>query len=497
MNALYNQFAAHLRKTADVNYASALLQWDQETYMPPQGAAIRGQQLATLAGIAHEMSVDPKLGEWLEKLAQDTTLTTVQQRNVALAFQDYRKRNNYTAAFVEALTKAISEAFNAWTEARHKNDFSLFAPSLEKIVAFKREEAQLLGYAEHPYDALIDQFEPGTTVALLEPVFEQVKNELGEFIRLIAERPEPRDAFMYELYPFHSQWDIGLSLLRQMGYDFEAGRQDKSDHPFTINFNSRDVRVTTRVNEHNLHEMIWSCIHEGGHALYEQGLPFEEYGLPLGEAASLGIHESQSRLWENVVGRGLPYWQANYETLRRAFPASLESVSLQEFYRAMNKVKPSLIRTNADELTYHFHVLIRFELEKALIEGSLAVKDLPEAWNALYRKYLNIEVPSAAEGVLQDVHWSHGSFGYFPTYSLGSFYAAQFYETALLQVKGMEAAIIRGDMQPLLRWLRTHIHRYGREYTAGELCKKITGRELDFSAFMAYARKKYTDLYSL
>jgi carboxypeptidase Taq len=282
-----------------------------------------------------------------------------------------------------------------------------------------------------------------------------------------------------------------------MGYDFESGRQDESSHPFTTNFSPEDVRVTTRINVNDINEMIWSCIHEGGHALYEQGLPSEEYGLPSSEYVSLGIHESQSRLWENNVGRSLLYWKANYPKLQNAFPENLKSVNTEDFYKAMNIVKPSLIRTSADELTYHFHVLIRFEIEKALIEGLIEVNELPAYWNQKYKEYLGIEVPNDSSGVLQDIHWSHGSFGYFPTYSLGSFYAAQFFAQAKKEITGLEAEIEKGNMKPLLDWLREKVHRHGKYYSAEELCIAISGEKLNFKYFMDYATKKYTKLYDL
>src|ERR1700677_4001078 len=302
---------------------------------------------------------------------------------------------------------------------------------------------------------------------------------------------------MYLHYPKDKQWDFGIDLLKQMHYDFAAGRQDISAHPFTTSFNPKDVRVTTRIAEDYLKSMIWSCIHEGGHGLYEQGLPDSEYGLPSGEAVSLGIHESQSRLWENMVGRGLPYWKANMKTLHKYFPENLHQIGPEHFYKAANIVTPSFIRTEADELTYHFHILIRYEIEKALMEGKLQVKDLPAYWNARYKEYLGIKVPNDAEGVLQDIHWSHGSIGYFPTYSLGSFYAAQFYATAKKEIKGLENKIENSNMLPLLEWLREKIHKHGKYYSAEELCKKVTGEKLNFNYFMDYAKDKYSALYNI
>ncbi|MBX7095333.1 MAG: carboxypeptidase M32 [Flavobacteriales bacterium] len=496
MNSNYQSYIDHLRKLADVMYASAVLQWDQETYMPAKGAAIRGQQLATLAGISHELSVDPQFGKLLETLEKDGSLNEKQQRNVKQSLKDYRDRNKYTTAFVQELTMAVSEAFAAWDEAKSQNDFSIYQPKLEKIVALKRREAELLGYSEHPYDALIDQYEPGTKTSDIDRLFADVKKELKPFIDELLKKKEPREDFMYRNYSTSKQWDLGIELLKQMGYDFEAGRQDVSSHPFTIHFNAEDVRVTTRTNENNLHEMIWSTIHEGGHALYEQGIPLSEYGLPSGEACSLAVHESQSRLWENIVGRSLDYWKANWNLLGAYFANEMKDVSPEEFYAAMNLVRPSLIRTNADELTYHFHILIRFEIEKALMEGSLEVKDLPAAWNKKYKEYLNIDVPSDKEGVLQDIHWAHGSIGYFPTYSLGSFYSAQLYAAAVKSDAAIPAEIAKGNMKPLLKWLRENIHVHGKTYAATELIERATGEKPDFRYFMNYAREKYRGIYS-
>jgi carboxypeptidase Taq len=487
----YQKFNNHMQRLADVLFSSAVLQWDQETYMPEKGAEMRARQLATLSGLAHQAGTDAQLGKWLEELNKAGDLTDEEKVNVHHANRDFTIRKKYTTEFVEKMSRTVSAAFQNWHEAKTKNNFSLFAPHLEKLLELKFEECELLGYKHHPYDALLDQYEPGLTVAQLEPVFDGIRKNLKPVIDKVIAHGDVRDDFMFRKFEMQKQWDFGMDLLKQMGYDFSAGRQDKSSHPFTIHFNAHDVRVTTRIDENNLHEMIWSCIHEGGHALYEQGLQIKYYGLGMAEAVSLSIHESQSRLWENNVGRSRTYWEHNYPAIQQYFPNELKDVTLDEFYKAMNKVTSSLIRTNADELTYHFHVLIRYEIEKALLEKKLKVKDLPEYWNAKYKEYLNIDVPSDSKGVLQDVHWSHGSFGYFPTYSLGSFYAAQFFETAGSQVTGLEENIRKGNLQPLLDWLRTNIHQHGKKYSASELCKRITGKELDPGAFITYAKNKY------
>ena len=495
MNSSYQRYQELLRKAADLAYASAVLQWDQEVYMPEKGAGYRARQLATLSGMVHEMLSSDELGGLLETLGHDQGLTEAEAANIRETTKTYRDQKKYSTSFVEEMSRTVSACFNAWQEARKKNDFSLYQPNLEKLLQLKKQECELLGYEAHPYNALLDQFEPGCTVAELDLLFSDVKKELLPFLLELRSRPAPGDAFLHRHYPRDKQWPYGLELLRQMHFDFDKGRQDISAHPFTTSFSAEDVRVTTRINEKDIREMIWGCIHEGGHALYEQGLPADHYGLPSGEAVSLGIHESQSRLWENQVGRSLPYWRYHYKALQDVFPENLKNVSLEEFYRGINLVEPSLIRTSADEITYHLHVLIRYEIEKKLIGGSLQVKDLPAAWNASYKEYLGLDVPDDARGVLQDVHWSHGSFGYFPTYSLGSFYAAQFYQQAKKEIPDLEKQIESGNNKPLLDWLRMNIHVFGKQYRAGRLCEKITGEPLRFGYFMQYAREKYSHIY--
>lgn len=497
MNVKYQQYQQILRKISDINFAAGVLQWDQETYMPPKGAEFRAQQLATLSGLAHQHFTDEKLGKLLDELIKDTSLSEKEQKNVKQSHKDFFRYKKYNTEFVEELSRTISETFQAWHNAKSNNDFKSYAPFLNKLLTLKKKECELLGYDQHPYDAMLDQYEPGAKSADLKVLFDEVKTKLVEFVKQIAQKPQNPDAFMFLEYDEQKQWDFSLYLLKQMGYDFEAGRQDKSSHPFTTHFNANDVRVTTRVNKNNLNEIIWSTIHEGGHALYEQGIPISEYGLPSGEYISLGIHESQSRLWENNVGRSLAYWEFNFPKLQALFPENLGNKTTMDFYKAMNIVKPSLIRTNADELTYHFHILIRFEIEMALFEDKLTVNDLPEFWNAKYKEYLGIEVPNDTQGVLQDVHWSHGSFGYFPTYSLGSFYAAQFMHMAYKQIENLEEKIKNGNLLPLLEWLRTNIHQFGKQYTAEEICKKISDEVLNFNYFMNYAKKKYSFIYNL
>jgi carboxypeptidase Taq len=487
---LYNDYLTRMQKIADVKYAAAVLQWDQETYLPPKGAEFRGRQLATLSEIAHEWFIDPSLGQLLLELNSRGDLTDDQRRNAQLSLEDFDKQKKFTPAFIRRLSEASSRSFHSWLQARNANSFALFQPDLEQLVQLKKEEASLAGYEQHPYNALLDQFEKGATVSLLDKVFSEIRTPLKDLLLQIGNCPQVDDNFLRGHYPKQQQWDFGMQLIQQLGFDFEAGRQDLSEHPFTTNFNSRDVRITTRVDENDFKHMTWSCIHETGHALYEQGLPSEYYGLPLGEYASLSIHESQSRLWENNIGRSLNWWQAIYPGLQNTFPQQLKNVSVEQFYKGINKVQTSLIRTEADEVSYHFHVMIRYELEKRLIEGSLPVADIPAWWNENYATWLGVTVPDDKKGCLQDVHWSHGSFGYFPTYSLGSFYAAQLFSAAENQINSLDTAIGSGDTAPLLEWLRHQVHRHGRRYTSEELCRKATGKTLDISYFLSYLLDK-------
>lgn len=492
---LYSEYTERLQKIADVNYSIAILGWDKEVNLPSKGARFRSQQLATLSGIAHEMFVDPKLGDILQQLNEGNSLNVQQTKNVNLSLRDYERTKKLSKAFVVKRATLISEAYHKWVEAKAAKNFSIFKPALVKLIELKREEADIIGYKEHPYDALLDEYEAGAKTSELTILFKDVREQLVDFVKKISEHPQVEDKFLHAFYPKDKQWVYGLDILKSIGYDFEAGRQDISPHPFTTNFSPEDVRVTTRIDENDFSNMVWSCIHEGGHALYEQGLSSDQYGLPLGSHTSLGIHESQSRLWENNVGRSREFWAYHYKNLQQTFPENLGDVSLDQFYAAINKVQPNMVRTEADELHYHFHVLIRFELEKGLLEGSLPITEIKDLWNAKYKEYLDVDIKDDSEGILQDIHWSHGSFGYFPTYSLGSFYAAQFFHQAEKEITGLRTQISNGKTDELLQWLRTNIHQYGRFYSSQELCTKVTGEPLNFKYFMNYAKEKYEGIY--
>lgn len=494
---LYEEYKRITQKAADLEYASAVLGWDQEVYMPPKGFTFRGRQLATLASLAHEMVTSKEYGELLHELAGKDDLDDTQHANIRLSIEDYEKNSKLPSSFVEELTGQVSKSYDAWIRSRRENSYKVYAPELEKMIALKKKQAEYYGYKEHPYDALLDEYEKGATVSMLNPVFKQVKEYLPGILQQVNSVEQVDDSFFRQHYAKDKQWDFSIEVLKKMGYDFEAGRQDLSEHPFTTSFSPEDVRVTTRVSEDDYTSLLWSTIHEGGHALYEQGLPVDQYGLPLGAAASLSVHESQSRIWENCVGRGVHFWKYFYPVLQGYFKDALQDVSVAQFYKAMNKVQPSFIRTEADELTYHFHVMIRYEIEKALISGELEPSGVATAWNEMYTKYLGITPPDDKQGVLQDIHWAHGSFGYFPTYSLGSFYAAQYYSKAKQELPELEAEMARGEFAGLLQWLRKNIHIHGRRYRSEELCQKITGEGLNLEYFVEYMSEKMSSVYGI
>jgi carboxypeptidase Taq len=494
---LYEKYRNKMHFIADVKNANAVLQWDQETYLPPKGASFRGQQISTLSEISHRLFSEEELGNLLQQLLGRDDLSEGQKRNVEKTNEDYLKNKKYTSEFVRRLSEQVNRAFHSWIESRKQDSFAVFEKDLDALIQLKKQEAEILGYESHPYNALLDEYEKGATVELLDKTFNNILPTLKDLLDKILKQSPVDDSFLKKHFPRQQQWEWGMELIKNLGFDFGAGRQDFSEHPFSVSFNPNDVRITTRIDENDFGNMTWSCIHETGHALYEQGLPEEQYGLPLGEACSYSIHESQSRLWENNVGRSKKFWQHYYPLLQKHFPEQLQAVSTEQFYKGINRIEPSFIRTEADELSYHFHVYIRYELEKKLIEGSLSSHDIPAYWNEHYKKYLGAQAPNDKKGCLQDVHWSHGSFGYFPTYSLGSFYAAQFYMTAKTQLPELETEIQKGNTSSLLNWLRQNIHSKGRFFASEELCREITGTGLDATYFVNYLLDKYVSIYTL
>jgi len=440
----YSDYQEYLARVADLYGALNLLNWDQETYMPAGSINLRSRQVATLSGVVHQQLTSSDYHQLLLRLSDDNSLSTEQRKNVSLSLSDYEKKSKLPTAFVEKLNYQTSSTFQAWQEAKNKNDFTLFEKPLNDLIQLKFKEAEYRDPNKDPYNVLLDDYEPGANTQLLDSVFSTARKELSIFLENYKS-PIIDFNILHQPLNKQKQWDFTLYLLDKLGYNTNYGRQDISSHPFSISFGSEDARITTRVNENNLSEIIWSTIHECGHALYEMGLLSKNYGLPAGEACSLSIHESQSRLWENIVGRSLPFIEYIFPILQNYFPEQLNKVTLPDFYTSVNHLQPSLIRTNADEVTYHFHVFIRYEIEKALFSKQITVKELPTIWNELYKKYLNIDVPNMQQGVLQDVHWSHGSFGYFPTYSLGSFYSAQFYAQAKKEIPNLEDEYKKGN----------------------------------------------------
>ncbi len=492
---LYQDYTQHMQKIADVRYAIAVLQWDQETYMPEKGAGFRAQQIATLSEISHDLFTKESFKNLLQDLMNSSGLDEAQQKNVSLSWYDYSQQQKLSGDFVRQLSEATSKSFQAWVSAKKNASFALFEKDLAGLIELKKQEADLLGYENHPYNALLNQYERGCTVTMLDKIFSNLQQPLKTLLNKITACKQVDDNFLSAHYPKDKQWQFGMELMKQLGFDFTSGRQDIAEHPFTTNFSSQDVRLTTRIDENDFSNMTWSCIHECGHGLYEQGLPASSYGLPLGEFTSLSIHESQSRLWENNVGRSEDCWQFFYPKAQQYFPEALKGISLQQFYHGINKVQPSFIRTEADELTYHFHVLIRYELEKKLMGGTLKTIEIPAYWNEQYYNLLGVKVPDDKQGCLQDVHWSHGSFGYFPTYSLGSFYAAQFFAAAQKNIPNLSSSITNAQYKPLLDWLRISVHQHGRRYTSEELCERITGEPLNIDHFIRYATSKYKEIY--
>ncbi len=484
----------------DIHMAAAVLGWDQETYMPPGGAQARGQQLSTLSRIAHDKFTSDEIGQLLEDLAGDAAdwdPDSDEARLVKVARRDYLKATKVPSDFVAESSKVASLAIMAWREAKAKSDFSIFRPHLERIVELRQEYANFFAPYDHIYDPLLDDFEPGLTTADVQRIFDALRPQQVELIRAIGERPQVDDAFLHQPFDEQKQWDFGVEVITKFGYDWNRGRQDKSAHPFTTNFSVNDVRITTRLEPDYLGTGLFGTMHECGHALYEQGIAPELERTPLGHGASLAIHESQSRLWENLVGRSLPFWEHFYPRLQEVFPAELGNVSLSAFYKGINRVQPSLIRTEADEATYNLHIMLRLELEIALLEGTVKVADLPEVWNAKMQEYLGVTPPDDAHGVLQDIHWSMGSIGYFSTYALGNLISAQWWERIRTDIPNLDEQIRGGNFADLLAWLREHVHRHGAKFEPQELVKRVTGSEIDPAPYMRYLKQKYGEIYGL
>lgn len=470
------------------------------TYMPAQGSERRARAIATIDRLKHERMTDPALGRLLDQLEAGTAALPPDDDTAALVRvtrREFDRAARIPARLVERKSALSSALYSAWAEARPQNDFAQVAPLLERMIDLVREQSACFPGSAHVADPLIDELDPGMTVVQIRALFGSLREQLAPIVQAIAAQPPADASALHGHFSEAAQEAFGLSVIRDFGYDFTRGRQDRTHHPFETRFGAGDVRITTRFRPDDLGDALFSTMHEAGHALYEQGVRADYDSTPLGRGASSGVHESQSRTWENLVGRSLPFWQHYYPRLQVAFPGAFEAVPLPVFYRAVNAVSPSLIRVDADEVTYNLHVMIRFDLENALLEGTLAVRDLPEAWHARYQADLGVRAPDDRDGVLQDVHWYGGLFGTFQSYTLGNLMSAQFFDAALAAQPGIAEEMAHGRFDSLLAWQREHIHQHGRAFTAEMLLQRATGHGLSIGPWLAYIRRKYGALYTL
>lgn len=497
MSETYDLFKNRVGEVHDLGAAMGLMGWDQEVYMPDKGVAARARHRSTLAALIHDRIVDPGLGELITRL-QNVQLEGFEAANVAEMKRQRDRSVRIPRQLVADLARETTLAQQAWVAARKEDRWELFSPHLSKLVDLKRQEAEAVGYETEAYDALLDEYEPGAQAAQLADLFTEVRQGLVPLLAdIVAADNPPTDALCRGDFSVEDQDRLGRLVLANMGFDFESGRLDISTHPFTEGLDPTDVRITTRYQNTCLLEGLYSNLHEGGHALYEMGLPMDYAGQAVGQSASLGIHESQSRLWENLVGRSANYMNWLQPQMAEIWPSVFGKASGDDLWRAVNVVQPSLIRTQADEVTYNLHIILRMEIERALIAGEVEVAQLPSLWREKVRHYLDLDVPSDTEGVLQDIHWSFGLFGYFPTYALGNLYASQFFAAAEAALPDLGAQISAGQTAPLLAWLREKIHSQGLLHQAGDLCRQVTGQDLSAQPFLTHLRQKFGQIYHL
>ncbi|MCD1257337.1 carboxypeptidase M32 [Paenibacillus athensensis] len=494
-------YKAIIRKMKMYEEAAALIYWDMRTGAPKKGIEARSEVVGELSTETFRMSVSDEMGAYLDWFTQPeelAKLTPIERKMIQESKKDYDRSKKIPADKYQAYVVLTSQAEAAWEEARAQSDYAAFQPYLEKIIATTREFIELWGYEGNKYNTLLDMYEPGMTVEKLDAVFGALREQVVPLLqRLQAAADQPEHGFLQQDFAKEKQKQFSLYILQQMHYDFDAGRLDETVHPFATALSRGDVRITTRYLPQDVGSALFGTIHEGGHALYEQNIAKELEGTNLCTGTSMGIHESQSRFWENVIGRSPQFWSRYFGDLQAAFPGQLDDVDADAFYRAINRVEPSLIRVEADELTYNLHIMIRYELEKALINGELETADLPAAWNAKYKEYLGVEPQTDSEGVLQDVHWSSGAFGYFPSYALGNMYAAQIAHTLRKQLPELDALVARGELAPIKEWLTEKVYRHGKLLTPGEIVLEATGEELNPAYLVDYLRSKYEAVYKL
>jgi carboxypeptidase Taq len=491
------EFKDYLTKLEYLNSAESVLSWDMMVGIPKKGKAYRSEVLGYLSGEAYKIQTSDKMKEFIDYFEVQENLDDVTKAMVYNAKKTYDQTKKIPEDRYTEYVILASNSFSYWEEARAKSDFSIFRPYLEKIIEFNKEFLGYWGYEGNKYNTLLDFYEPGITVESLDKVFGELREAIVSLLNKIQKSSvKPNVEFFYKHFTKQEQEEFGIFVLEKLGYDFEAGKIDVSTHPFTTTFDNKDVRITTRYDENEFRGALFSSIHEGGHAIYEQDIPDELKGTGLATGASMGIHESQSRYYENIMGRSKEFWKYFYPEAQKRFK-QFEGVSLKEFYRAINIVEPSLIRTEADELTYSLHVIIRYEIEKALFNEEIGIDELPKVWNAKYKEYLGVEPKNDAEGVLQDMHWSDGSFGYFPSYALGNLYGAQFLGKMLKDIPDYYSLIEKGEFNQIHEWLKENIHKYGSVYKPAEIIKMVTGEELSAKYFIDYLNTKYTEIYNL
>lgn len=498
---LVQDFLAYVKKMFSYSRAISVLYWDMRTQAPRKGLEARAELISVLAGEAFALSTGPQMGEYLEALTAPSvynTLHPIVQGTVRECQKTYERNRKLPPEEYQAYVLLTNQAETVWEEARKKNDFALFRPYLEKIVQTLIRFIDYWGYEGNRYNTLLDDYEPGITVEQLDPIFAALREKTISLLSAItssAYKPDTR--FLKQPFGIAEQEAFSRYIVERIGYDFQAGRLDRSAHPFATGFAPTDVRITTRYDPHHFGVALFSSIHEAGHAIYEQNISMDLYGTPLCDGASFGIHESQSRFWENMVGRSRAFWEFFYPDLQKAFPAQFNGVSLDQFYAAINEAIPSLIRTEADELTYNLHIMIRYEIEKALINQTIEVGDLPQIWNAKMQEYLGIVPANHSEGVLQDMHWSGGNFGYFPSYSLGNVYAAQFAHTMRQQLGDYEQMLAAGEFAPIRDWLRENIHQHGKLKSPAQLLADVTGEAVNVDYLVNYLENKFRAIYQL
>ena len=493
LGQLRNRFST----ISDLYSAKSLLFWDQQTYMPEGSSVGRAEQMATLSRLAHEMLTDVKMGRLLDSLGEPDP-SSEEGALVRRLGRDYQRARKMPTELVARITRTTALAKQAWVKARRESDWSFFAPHLAQILLLKREAAESLGYDDHPYDALLEDYEPGARKVQLERMFGELKAGIVPLVRAVEGcAGKNQSALLRGTFDETKQEEFGRSVVTDFGYDWERGRQDRSVHPFCITFGPGDVRITTRFDRGWLAPALFSTMHEAGHALYEQGVNPAYTRTPLGSGTSMGVHESQSRLWENLVGRSRAFWSHYWPKLQQTFPEALGRADSETFYGAINALEPSEIRVEADEVTYNLHILLRFELEIALFEGNLPVTELPYAWNAKMEEYLGLQPENDSSGVLQDIHWEDGLFGYFPTYAIGNVLSVQLFDEAVRANPEVPEEIAHGEFASLLGWLRENIHRHGSRYYPDELVEKATGRPLDTGPYLSYLKDKFGQLYDL